>query len=159
MYSLHVPDELYWIHLLEHFSPLYTQQIDVKDMAGRNHDHGNDGRTIKYDPQSDAYYRQYDWADEKSLTVVTVKTVAAVTDRNATDIEMFERINPDALEALFEPATDEVRSDTGGVWFTLAEHTVIVHSNGLIEIHPPPADGEHTDREKVQSGLRGDIRT
>lgn len=139
---------------------MFPVEVEVtKDMTENDQTHGEKGRALEYDPQRDAYYMRYEWAREESLTDITVQAVASIADKPLSEIDIFARINPDALEALFEPTSDESRSDEGGVWFSLAEHRIIVQSDGLIEIYPPPDDEDTTPgREKAVRPLQGDIR-
>lgn len=138
----------------------FPLEVEVtKDMTRNNQNHGDKGRAIKYDPQRGAYYTRYEWAKEESLIDIAVQAVASIADKPLSDIDIFARINPDALEALFEPTSDGSRSDEGGVWFLLAEHRIIVQSDGLIEIYPPPHDEDTAPgREKAVRPLQGDIR-
>lgn len=75
----------------------------------------------------------HDWSDDESIVSTIVTAIADLTGR--TPIEpVHERIDADALEALFRPISEERRRDEGYVTFPLEDFTVTVDANGLILI-------------------------
>lgn len=86
-----------------------------------------------YDPRSETYHAQHDWADSQSLSTTVIETVGAATDTDPIQMEpLYERLEPDALDALFRPHSDDVPRTSGQVLFSLDGHDVAVHSCGDI---------------------------
>ena len=75
----------------------------------------------------------HDWSGEESVVGAIVTAITELTGRD--EIEpVHERIDPDALEALFRPIDEGRRREEGYVTFPLAGFDVTVDANGLILI-------------------------
>lgn len=99
----------------------------------------------EFDPETGAYRVRYDPTDAVSLEVVVIRAVAAVAGvrEAALGDVLHDRVDPDALGALFEPTERRRPSASAGVWFTLAGHRVVARANGVVEIYPP--EGDHRE--------------
>ena len=75
----------------------------------------------------------HDWSTEESI-VGTI--VAAVTEMGGDEPEelVHDRIDPDALEALFRPVSPGRRRDRGFVTFPLGDFDVTVDASGMVLI-------------------------
>lgn len=80
------------------------------------------------------YVVQYDRLDNEPLSVAVVNAVAAFGNESVTDLEpLHHTINTDALERLFEPRADGVRSG-GSVSFEYLDYLVTVTADGEIRV-------------------------
>ena len=78
---------------------------------------------------------RYEWPDDTDLSVAVIEAVASVSGRDPTEIEpMYEYVDPDALDALFE--SGERRTAGSTVSFPVADHLVVAHSDGEIAVYP-----------------------
>ena len=85
-------------------------------------------------PTGEQYAVQYDRLDEEPLSVAIVDAVAAFTGTDITDLEpLHYTINADALERLFEPRAEGLRSD-GSVTFEYTGCHVTVTASGEITV-------------------------
>lgn len=75
----------------------------------------------------------HDWSGEESLVSTIVTAIAELTG-DASIEPVHDRVDPDALEALFRPISPDRRRDTGHVTFTLSGFDVTVDANGMILI-------------------------
>lgn len=82
------------------------------------------------------YVVQYDRLDDEPLSVTVASAVASVTGRDVTELEpLHYTINTDALERLFEPRPNGLR--TGGtVTFEYHDCTVTITADGEITVDP-----------------------
>ncbi|MXV63357.1 hypothetical protein GS429_15050 [Natronorubrum sp. JWXQ-INN-674] len=80
------------------------------------------------------YAVQYDRLDNEPLSVAVVDAVASFCNEAVTDLEpLHYTINADALERLFEPRTDGLRSG-GSVTFEYSDCQVTVTADGEIRV-------------------------
>lgn len=80
------------------------------------------------------YVVQYDRLDTEPLSVAVVNAVATFGDESVTELEpLHYTINTDALERLFEPRADGVRSG-GSVSFEYIDYLVTVTADGEIRV-------------------------
>ncbi len=92
--------------------------------------------TTHSSPQSsdDHYVVQYDRLDDEPLSVAVATAVASVIGRDVTELEpLHYTVNTDALERLFEPRPNGLRSD-GRVTFEYQGCTVTVTTDGKITV-------------------------
>ena len=84
----------------------------------------------------DRYVVQYDRLDDEPLSVTVASAVASVTGHDVTELEpLHYTINTDALERLFEPRPNGLR--TGGtVTFEYQGCTVTITADGEITVEP-----------------------
>ncbi|ELY70957.1 HalOD1 output domain-containing protein [Natrinema versiforme] len=94
-------------------------------------DHGRS----RIDRERKTAFVSHDWAGTDSLTTTIVSTVAELSGSDPTDVErLYDRIDPESLEALFAPANSAANRNTGQVSFQLDAYTVTVHATGDIVV-------------------------
>lgn len=77
---------------------------------------------------------RYEWSSTNPSTAV-VETVAATTGRDPMTLEpLYERVDPDALDALVNPNGSNLDSQDVTVSFSFADHSVTVHRNGEVVV-------------------------
>ncbi|RQG86161.1 hypothetical protein EA462_16960 [Natrarchaeobius halalkaliphilus] len=80
------------------------------------------------------YSVQYDRLDDEPLSVAVADAVATVCNVDITDLDpLHYSINADALERLFEPRSDGLRSN-GSVAFEYNDCMVTVTASGDIQV-------------------------
>lgn len=79
---------------------------------------------------------RYDPNSEDQLAIVIVRSVATAANVDPLDLDqrLYEVIDPDALAQLF-PEFGERGGTSGRVAFDFCDHTVVVHSDGWIEVY------------------------
>jgi hypothetical protein len=93
----------------------------------------HDGRP-RIDRERRTAFVSHDWGGEESLTATIVATVAELSGIDPTEVDrLYDRIDPDSLETLFEPAGDAGRT-TGRVSFRLEACTITVHATGDVVV-------------------------
>lgn len=93
-----------------------------------------------YNPRTGAYHLYHDWSDESPIIETVLRSVAAITNLDPTDLESpNQTVDTDALNALFRPIADGQARESGYVSFPLNDCDVIVHADGEVEVHPPVA--------------------
>lgn len=86
-----------------------------------------------YDPLSGTYHAHHDWEDSQSLSTTVIEAVGVATDTDPVQMDpLYEALDPDALDALFRPRSDDGPRANGQVVFSLDGHDVAVHSHGNI---------------------------
>lgn len=81
----------------------------------------------------------YDWSVQSPSTAV-VEAVAAASGRDPTDFEsLYERTDPDALDALLSPRKGQPARDVQ-VTLTLSGYRVTADSGGRVVVRPVGAD-------------------
>lgn len=84
----------------------------------------------------DRHVVQYDRLDDESLSVTVAEAVATVVGTDVTELEpLHYAINTDALERLFEPRANGLRSG-GSVSFEYCDCIVSVTAEGEISVEP-----------------------
>ncbi len=80
----------------------------------------------------------YDPVDGGSLAETILETLEAASDRPATEmnVRLYDAIDPDALDDLFEPTRAGSNRDEGRVSFSIAEFAVDVHASGHVFVRP-----------------------
>lgn len=105
---------------------------------------GPDGRRRTYEVRHDP-------TAGCSVAETVVRSVAAVRNLEPTEVESpHERLDTDALDAIFGPRADGRPRTDGCVRFTLDGCGVVVHADGGVEIYPP-----EMARNRWASGLDG----
>lgn len=85
-------------------------------------------------PTEEHYAVQYDRLDNEPLSVAVVDAVATFSNEDVTELEpLHYTINADALERLFEPRADGLRSG-GSVTFEYNDCLVTVDADGEIRV-------------------------
>lgn len=75
----------------------------------------------------------HDWSDEESIVSTIVAAINELSGRTTVE-PVHDRIDPDALEALFRPISEDRRREEGFVTFPLDEFDVTVDATGMILI-------------------------
>jgi len=97
---------------------------------------------IEYDAQTDTYRTAFDGRSESVSTVVT-SLVASVSDTDLLDLpSLYSIVDPDALDALMNPASSGNSFGDTCVTFTLDDHDVAVHSYGVVTVRGSESDDE-----------------
>lgn len=113
--------------------------------------HESDERSFRYNPETGAYHTTYDWTSRETLSALVIRAVAATAGTRPTDLDerLADVIEVDALNDLFEPTDDGIRTANSGVWFEFSGHRVVVYADGEIEVRPVPSiaelDGSRAD--------------
>lgn len=95
-----------------------------------------DNENIDESPSDGDYLVETDYTEQSPSTAV-VEALSAVegVDPTAADFTLYEKINPDALNSLFETRTpDEEKEDTVVVIFSVKDFTVKITSGGTLTI-------------------------
>ena len=101
-----------------------------------------------YDPMTDTYHHQYDWDSPERLSSAIIAAVATVADTEPTELEpLYDCVDPDALNALFRPLSEDQPRSHGCLSFSLDEYEVTVQGHGEIivdvsDINPSEKGGD-----------------
>jgi len=110
-------------------------------MTDSNNDPSRDDHTSK--SKENVYREIQEWASSMSLSETVVTALANFEGVEATEMDpLYEYIDPDALEELFETTGDGFRAD-GRVSFTVNNNQVTIHSHGefaVVSIRKNPSD-------------------
>lgn len=90
---------------------------------------------VEYDPESDTYRAVHDFSADVPLSTTVILAVEQVADET-TDV-LYDAVDPDALDAIFEPRSAVSPYRRGYVEFVVSSHVVTVRSDGVVEIDPP----------------------
>lgn len=95
--------------------------------------------TVRYNPATETYRTVCSWGNE-SFTTTVVEAVEAIQDNEVTELPpLFERVDPDALEQLFQSTADSEHQRTAGrLTFPYAGFLVTIHADGEITFNPLP---------------------
>lgn len=103
--------------------------------------------SITFDPETDTYRLHVDWRNDETVTTAVTKGVAAVTDEPPDGLDpLFETIDPDALNRLYDPTDGGSNRPDGRVSFRFNDCAVSVYASGTIEITPAEEDDPTTVR-------------
>lgn len=91
--------------------------------------------SIEYDPETDTYRAVHDFPADGPLSTTVVLAVEEVIDGDCEDV-LYDAIDPDALDAIFRPRSAVAPYRRGYVRFTISDHRITVHSDGVVEIDP-----------------------
>ena len=92
----------------------------------------------EYHPDTQTYHIYHDLEQPPPISTIVIRGVATLTGERPTDIEpLHEVINPDALNALFQPGSEEFSERHGSVSFPLEGYKVTVYTEGEIVIAIP----------------------
>ncbi len=87
------------------------------------------------DPTAKTAHFQHDWDGDEPLSSTIVSTVATLSGTDPADLEvLYDTLDPDALDALFEPRPDNRRRDDGRVWFSLDGYGITVYGDGFVVV-------------------------
>ena len=89
-----------------------------------------------YDPMTDTYHHQYGWDSPERLSSAVIAAVATAADTEPTELEpLYDCVDPDALDALFRPLSEDRPRSHGRFLFSLDEYEVAVHGHGEIIVN------------------------
>lgn len=73
------------------------------------------------------------------LSVTVVAAVAEAVDADPTEVmvPVYERVDPDALDAIFGDRPDGTPRTEAHVTFDVWDLRVVVHADGHVYVHPP----------------------
>lgn len=98
----------------------------------------NRDTAVEYDRENHRYRIYRDWWADQPLSTAVVEAVATVTNTPVTEIDpLYEVVDPDALNDLYEPTSNGTSQRNGYVSFSLQECDVTVFAGGRIELGPP----------------------
>ena len=104
-------------------------------------DNRNARSSLKYDAATDTYRVEYSDGTDPPSSVV-VESIASITDRDRFDLDpLYQVVDPDALDALFEPRVDGCHRGEGEVTFAYHGYEVAVRSYGVIAIQSAEGRG------------------
>lgn len=106
----------------------------------------NTDSPVAFDSETETYRLYADWQSDEPVSMSVLRGVAAVTNTPITDMDpLFETVDPEALDDLYDPAAgDRERADTR-VAFRFNGCDVVVYAAGEIEISPVEDDNPITD--------------
>ena len=85
----------------------------------------------------DAYRATHDFAKPGSLGLTVVEAVSAVIDESPAAIEpLYDVVDPEALDALFRPRSDDTPPLRGAVTFEFGGCEVTVEGTGTVVVVP-----------------------
>ncbi|QLK25186.1 hypothetical protein HYG81_13945 [Natrinema zhouii] len=100
-------------------------------MTATPHDHGRS----RIDRERETAFVSHNWAGTESLTHTIISTVAELSDIDPTEVNrLYDRIDPESLETLFQPTNGTASRNTGQVSFQLDTYTITVHATGDIVV-------------------------
>ncbi|WP_124178424.1 HalOD1 output domain-containing protein [Natrarchaeobius halalkaliphilus] len=98
---------------------------------------------IGYDPSTDEVYIEYDRGKDSSLPVVIARGVAAITGKQVEEIpSLYSVVDPDALDSLFGPSSEENDRTLGKVSFEYYNFEITVYASDVVCIDISNADIE-----------------
>lgn len=98
----------------------------------------------EYNTDAGTYHIHNVWNQSQSVTETVTQAIAGVTGMHYENIEpMYNVVDPDALNTVFESVSNEVPRDIGAVSFTLSGRDVTVYGHGeiVVTVHTPPRGG------------------
>lgn len=103
---------------------------------------------VQYHRSDETYLAEYEWGTDQSLSATLAVLLETKSDADSTDRPpLFDRVDTDALDRLFEPTGDEERDRRAGrIVFPYCECLVTVHADGEIVI--PPNKRTQRDNER-----------
>lgn len=80
-------------------------------------------------------YFHHDWESDDDLATKIVSAVATMTDKDETDVELlYDRVDPDSLDALFSATNADDSRSNGVLWFSLEDCSVTVYGTGFVVV-------------------------
>lgn len=92
---------------------------------------------VTYDPRTETHRTWLDWTGEEPVSDTVVKAVAAAESVCPAQLEpLYDHVDPEALDGLFEPTRTGTRDSFGHTSFSYAGYLVTVHSDGEVTVRP-----------------------
>jgi hypothetical protein len=90
-------------------------------------------------PTQQPYVVTHDFGGTAELTTTLAHALSDVTGIDVTDtgFTLNDYVDPEALDALFQPKSDGTPRTNGSVQMTILGCRVVIHSTGQIVITPP----------------------
>ncbi|SFB72988.1 hypothetical protein SAMN05444422_101538 [Halobiforma haloterrestris] len=111
--------------------------------------------TIRRNAKTGTIHVQCDWSDPRPISTCIVAVVRAVPELEFADDErLFDAVDPEALDALFEPTSGDCRR-SGGVRIGFRRFSLTVYGDGELVFDPRAANGS---AEPFRVGSSGDGR-
>lgn len=104
---------------------------------------------VTYDPRTETHRVRLDWTHDEPVSDTVVKAVAAAERVCPSRLEpLYDHVDPEALDELFEPTRTGTRTALGHTSFTYAGYVVTVHSDGEVVVRRrnEPRDSVSGDR-------------
>lgn len=77
----------------------------------------------------------HDWTSGEPLSTAIVDAIATLSDGDPTHVPLlYDRLDPDALDALFRPRERGATRSDGHLWFRLGEYGVSVFGDGRVVV-------------------------
>ena len=107
----------------------------------------------EYHPNTQTYHIYHDMDQPPSISTIVIRGVATLKGVRPTDIEpLHDVIDPDALNALFQPGSEEISEHRASVSFPLEGYEVTVCADGEIVITiPSDRSGAPSPKRATQS--------
>ena len=85
------------------------------------------------EPTAGTVTLRHDWDGDEPLAVSIVSAVARLADCEPEELpRLYDRIDPDSLEQLFQPCRETDLRNGGHLWFALGSYGVTVYGDGLV---------------------------
>lgn len=91
-------------------------------------------------PETNTYYAQHDFDGPAKLSTTVIHSISEVANVDMTNTEstLFQHVDPDALNDLFQPVGSDAPRTSGQVTLNIWGYGVTVYSDGQIVITAPP---------------------
>lgn len=96
----------------------------------------SDNITLQVNPKTGTYRTVYDWEENESLSTRLLVAIEAITDVSPNELPpLYDYVDPDALDRLFEPRAETARTRAAGnITIPYAGFLVTIHADGVITI-------------------------
>jgi hypothetical protein len=92
---------------------------------------------VRHHEADEVYLAEHDWETDESLSATVAAIIEAISDGDSgARPPLYDSVNPDALDRLFEPVGGDERTRMAGrIVFPYRGFLVTVHADGEIEVH------------------------
>ena len=91
-----------------------------------------DAASVQFDPSTETYRTVHNWNQHDSISTTLIEAVSAVVGEQSTTLPpLFESVDPDALDSVFEPTTATPRT-AGRISIPYAGFLVTIYADGEI---------------------------
>jgi len=95
---------------------------------------------LDYDPGSDTYRVSFE-RETELVAMIVVWAVSVVSETEPTELPpLYSVCDPEKLNRVMQPSTDEPSNGDVCVTFVYAGHTVTVHNDSFVCVKPPQSD-------------------
>lgn len=100
-------------------------------MTSTRSNHGGAG----IEPDAETVVVSHDWEGGESLVTTIVMTVAKLAETDPDELErLYDRIDPNSLETIFEPASGTSNRNAGQLTFQFDAYSITVHATGTVVV-------------------------